>query len=231
MKLPFDKIYCLQLAENKNRHKKNVAEFEKVGILDQIEYWWAVKRPFLKDVTKIQPNLICDFYDTWTKYNSMTYANVANCAIEHYSIVKQAYERGFERILIIEDDVEFKISAAKLEIVMSNTPSDFDLIAYQNGWRRNYKNHTYLVANDENLAKYRHIKEDISEWRQNGTVMYAISRNMMKFVIDYYDTNGLTYADKFLDYIDRNEYKVYEPCCNIIYTNINDSTINYNKVD
>lgn len=210
-----------------------MAEFEKVSILDQVEYWWTVKRMFLKDIHTIQPSMRTWFYDKcYNKENKKhIYANVANCAIEHYTIIKQAYKRGFERILIMEDDIVFRIDANQFDIVMSNIPQDFDLITYRNGFRNVYHPNSFKVINDENLRQYIHITQNSKNWMQNGTLMYAVNRNMMKFIIDYYDTNGIIYADKFFNEVDRNTYKVYEPACEITYHDNSNTTIDIDRFD
>ena len=44
MKLPFDKVYMLHLAENENRLNFMVNQFKHHGISKQVEIWWTCKR-------------------------------------------------------------------------------------------------------------------------------------------------------------------------------------------
>lgn len=51
-------------------------------------------------------DLHTEFYDKARKLvNPDIYGAVFDCAYNHYSIIKQAYLRGFNNILIIEDDI------------------------------------------------------------------------------------------------------------------------------
>ena len=49
------------------------------------------------------------------RYNPDIYCAVFNCAFEHYTIVKQAYLRGLNNILVFEYDIRFisNVCAAK----------------------------------------------------------------------------------------------------------------------
>ena len=106
MKLPFDKVYMLHLAENENRLNFMVDQFKHHGISKQVEIWWTCKRDISIEIGNKLNSLHTEQYD-WYQGNEESkgvYGGVFNCAFEHYTIIKQAYLRGFESILIIEDE-------------------------------------------------------------------------------------------------------------------------------
>lgn len=226
MKLPFDKIYCLQLAENKDRYNENQKQFASVGILDQVEYWWTCRRSFANDCASVCPNMISGFYDMIALQNPNTYGSVFNCAIEHYTIIKQSLLRGFEHILIFEDDISFNVNEEQFDIAMSNLPENYDLVLFQNNHRLEHCTDTFYPISNELCANYFQVKTPSDKWPQKGTMMYAINKRMMKFIIDYFDTRGLSYSDRFLYIADRLEYNIYEPFCKIVepkgYSSINE---------
>lgn len=225
MKLPFDKIYCLQLAENKDRYIESKKQFANVGILDQVEYWWTCRRSFSHDCSTVLPNLHSTFYDMMYQQNPNTYASVFNCAIEHYTMIKQALIRGFEHILIFEDDVTFTVNQSQFDIAIQNIPVDYDLILFQNNHRLMYSENTFYEQTPDQLARYVRIEHPKHRWPQQGTMAYALSKYLMQWIIEYSDQYGLSYSDRFLYEIDRQRFVIYEPACKIVEPKGN-STIN-----
>jgi glycosyl transferase family 25 len=73
----FDKIYCINLKEREDRYSSSLAEFKKYSI--PVEYY-RVNR------NKINPDLGC--------FNS------------HTRICKEALNKGYNNIIIFEDDIE-----------------------------------------------------------------------------------------------------------------------------
>jgi len=75
----FDKIYCINLDERKDRWEQVNAEFESVGLADKVERLSAVKIENRKKA----------------------------CKLSHTKCVEQAFDAGLENVLIFEDDVRF----------------------------------------------------------------------------------------------------------------------------
>jgi len=75
----FDKVYCINLDSRKDRWKECVIEFNKIGILDEVERFSAVKHE----------------------------RGIAGCTLSHYEIIKKCKKDGCKNVLIFEDDVEF----------------------------------------------------------------------------------------------------------------------------
>lgn len=130
MQTKFDKIYVIHLASRKDRLENIKSQFSKVGL--DYEIWWTTKRPFS---TKIALSAFNDtirdgYYDSIETHNKETYGSVFNCTFEHYTVIKQAYERGMENILICEDDINFIADPSIINIAFNNLPNDYTLIKY-----------------------------------------------------------------------------------------------------
>ena len=154
MKLPFDKIYCLHLSEDKERENQIKKQFKFLGITKQVDIWWTCKRDISNKIGKMITSLHTKFYNTYSKNNNKLYGNVFNCSFEHYSIIKQAYMRGFNNILIIEDDVVFNRDKEKIQYIMNNIPDDYDIIKFFNEFTNNlYDNEPVKFINNKTDLK------------------------------------------------------------------------------
>lgn len=177
MKMPFDKIYCLHLADDIDRYEYCVNEFNKIGILDQVEFWWTCKRNISNDIGYTIPTLIDDNYERELNRNIISrnelYGNIFNCTLEHYTIMKTSYLRGFDNILIMEDDVRFIDNLELIEDTFNNLPNNYDIIKFYDtegsvceGWYSNDKSNKQVFRKIYNFA--------------HGTVCYALSNHGMK---------------------------------------------------
>ena len=70
----FDKVYCINLDSRKDRWKECVIEFNKIGILDEVERFSAVKHE----------------------------RGIAGCTLSHYEIIKKCKKDGCKNVLIFE---------------------------------------------------------------------------------------------------------------------------------
>lgn len=75
----FDKIYCINLDHRPDRWETAQKEFDKIGVTEYIERW---------------PGVVNDDGNL-------------GCTLSHVSIMKDAKENNYKRILIFEDDVLF----------------------------------------------------------------------------------------------------------------------------
>ena len=98
MKLPFDKVYCLHLATDTDRYEYCQKLFSKLGISDQVNYWWTTKRKISNIIGASLKTFKTEYYEYVYRINPTVYGSLFNCTLEQYTIVKQAYERGFENI-------------------------------------------------------------------------------------------------------------------------------------
>lgn len=174
MQTPFDKVYVLHLATRKDRLENIFKQFNSVNL--PYEIWWTTKRPFS---TKIALSTFNDtirdsYYDKVQQRTFDVYGNVFNCTFEHYTIIKQAYERGMNNILICEDDINFIANEQTLEVFFNNIPADYSCAKFW-GTATNYSvfDKKYLYYN----------KEFTDHYNNNiifSTLCYALSRKGME---------------------------------------------------
>lgn len=120
----FDHIYCLHCLDYADRKPELDVELERVGILNSgiFEYYYSTKSPLLDYMRKAMREAGCASFVT--EIDAHFY-----CTYEHYRILKDALLRGFERVLIIEDDVRFLKDLTKLQTLIESTP-DVDYVNY-----------------------------------------------------------------------------------------------------
>ncbi|MEI6710981.1 MAG: glycosyltransferase family 25 protein [bacterium] len=76
----FEAIYCINLDRRTDRWEVAQKEFKKAGILDRVIRFSAFETPK---------------------------KGAAGCLLSHRTIVQIAKERGWENVLVFEDDIEF----------------------------------------------------------------------------------------------------------------------------
>lgn len=199
MKTSFDKIYVLHLATDTFRYKTLTYQFEQLGL--DYEIWWTSKRPFSTDIALkcFGDTIRTEFYDG---YSQDVYGNVFNCTFEHYSIIKQAFERGFENILICEDDINFKANIKDyIEYVFNNLPENYSLIKY------------YCTdLNDRQFYQhFSRIDSNNPGWFRS-TLCYALSRDGMQQYIDIVENNFCA-ADVIFKYFDTTNVYLTKAIC------------------
>ncbi len=106
----FDKIYCINLEERKDRWVLCEEKFEQYNIINYIRF----------EGIKIKDNL------------SNKKLGQIGCALSFYRIIKNAYENFYKNILIFEDDFYFVRSKDQTEIILkesiSNLPKEWDVL-------------------------------------------------------------------------------------------------------
>lgn len=226
MKLPFDKIYCIHLAENEIRYKNLIDEFERLGIKDQVEIWWTCKRKISTEIGNNLESLHTIFYNYKRRQNEDVYGAVFNCSFEHYTIIKQAYLRGLNSILILEDDIDFNknISNDEINNIFANIPEDYDIVKlYNEEFDKNESNKPFSFILNKNINIYKYSL---------SSMCYALSRNGMKKYIEKMDEK-FEIADRILDTLKSDkELKFYtlsnNILCDTMDVNHKNSTILYN---
>lgn len=202
MKLPFDKCYCLHLTEATDRYNNIKEQFKKLGIEDQVEIWWTTYRPWGTQCGEMIPNLHSKAYDyIRDNYNKDLYGAVYNVSLEFYTMIKQAYLRGFNSILFMEDDIYFK-DDFDYEHLFNNLPEDWDILRLG------------FAANHDNWIQKEPIYNECDDmllranWQFGGMCLCAFNRKAMKFYIDYMDEK-FEYADAPLSFCFNNNNKKY----------------------
>ena len=105
----FSHVYCVSYAPYKERREKLIEELKRVGILnDKADDNGKPFFTFHMTVdNKFEQNLL---YTSWFKHptnNKRFNRGALSLAMGHYHVMKEALALGYERILVIEDDIAF----------------------------------------------------------------------------------------------------------------------------
>jgi GR25 family glycosyltransferase involved in LPS biosynthesis len=105
----FDKIYCINLDRREDRWEESVKEFEKWGLLDQVERYSA-----------IDGSLINGNYPISLGNVGLIETNI--------NIINEAKEKNYKNILIMEDDVEFTENIIHFDEYYNSLPENYDMV-------------------------------------------------------------------------------------------------------
>ena len=187
----FDKIYVIHCAENKERMKNIEYQIKENSL--KLEIFWSCYHPH---------SYICANALIFSnKGRAFENASEFNLTRNFYTIIKTSYLRGFNNILIFEDD----FSLMKTEILndfISHMPEDFDIIQFSllfNKDMYDFKNLTKEYKNDNYF-----IKAPFGAWSNNGL---ALSRKGMKYFIDKIDKEFV--AADYVPFESANKYDFY----------------------
>ena len=167
----FDKIYCLNLTSQTERKKQMLRFSEQYRI--EFEFFNAISGNLFNDIwEKLKPS---HFFNP----------NYVACALSHLSIYQNALDRGFKRILIIEDDIliRFDVNEYFERIIsqLENIP-DWDLLYL--AW--------IPLNEDQSWWTYQHIDERLlseNVFKAKGLwscMGYGINEMTMKYLITKY---------------------------------------------
>ena len=142
----FDKIFCINLQSRKDRWNECLMEFEKHGIIGVTRF------------EAIVGNLICKekHGDMGLKEEDPMYEKKLTgrlgCLNSHLSLIKLAKAENLNRILILEDDVQFANNIQKtFRSISKQIPGDWSLL-YLGG---NEKAHQTKIT--QNILKVNHM--------------------------------------------------------------------------
>lgn len=122
----FDKIICIHYLPYTERFENIKSELKRVGILDlpQFEWYETIDNNYYRYVLNGSPDNRIDKGQI-----SVNETNI-NYTIDSYSLLKKLLVKGYERVLIIEDDVVFHKDLGYIFDMIQNTPKDFDIVNY-----------------------------------------------------------------------------------------------------
>ena len=176
----FDKVYVLSLKRNKDRRELVTQRLNKVGL--EFEFFDA-----------------CDgqvFDHIWKKLNNpnFTTPNYVACQISHLSIYNDALSNGYQRILILEDDVkQHKQLDVMFSIYEPQIPKDWDLLYW--GWipcNDDASHWTYDVINDRFFSQNMFHPKNL--W---GLYSYSITNSLMRELVDLYKNDFPMEIDRY----------------------------------
>lgn len=178
----FDQIYILTLSNRKDRRALIERQLLEMGFPQpdcdaRIRYWYATPFPF--------NGLIANAFNK-SGCGKFTKANEYDCARNHYSIIKTAYDIGLEHVLVLEDDILFLKDTELFSDFIKTMPDDYD-ICQMGGFTANPGILKYIL-NDKRWFKHK----DVGLWNSSA---YALSRRGMEFYLTYMDKIKFWVAD------------------------------------
>lgn len=163
----FEKIYCINLIDRKDRKDLVNKSFNKIGL--DVEFYDAIRYGFGTTCSNLIRN------------NSKGYFNLESnsefgCFMSHYSILKNAKERGYKSILIIEDDICFRKDFNDIiSEYFDKLPSDWDIISF---YRVIYN------LSDKNTKINDLWSTYYNSW---STMIYGLRSNGIEAILNYFD--------------------------------------------
>ena len=118
----YDKIYCIHFVEYTDRKKFIDQQLKRIGILDsgifQYQYTYG------SNLDKKFESHFKTLYQPDDNFNSSIFFG-------HYNALRNAYAKGYERILILEDDVKFSDNLNDIQKLLNETSRD-NVVLYNN---------------------------------------------------------------------------------------------------
>lgn len=178
MNIPFDECWLINLVERPDRKEYMLNQFRELNM--DVKYHQAVKGPdwiyniFCNSINK-QIYVSGEEFRGW-----MDVPHAIGCWREHYTLIKSAYLRGLNSIMVIEDDCGFIKDEKLLQEYLDNLPDDWDILKLN--CLRGDKTEQYV---EDFSDKYGYWFPQINTlW---GTGCYAMNRRAMKYILDWYE--------------------------------------------
>lgn len=172
----FKHIFLLNLSTRTDRREIMIKQLKDFGLLElytQNELDIRTTVPFIK-YNKIMMHVL-----NQNKLGKLTKPNEYDCTHNHYSMIKQAYDQGYEYCLIMEDDIRFLKDKVAWEEYLKNVPEDFDILQF-GGFTADPNINKYTNTNIRYWVKH----PDVPVWNAS---MYALSRRGMEYYLDFID--------------------------------------------
>lgn len=175
----FDHIYCLHYLPDGERLTKLKNEFMRVGIDWTADYFtWVYDYPSpLLDLVFSNKNLKMDVA---LRASSREY--IKRVSLKHYEIIRDAYLSGYERVLIMENDIRFHKDLDYIKAMLKEIP-DSDVVLFDkmvcSAFKEDLKYKEYIKTLPEN-AKYGGMDGIFYIFAS----CYSLNRKGMKHIID-----------------------------------------------
>ena len=139
----FDKIYCINLDNRKDRWGEANAEFQKHGL--EVERFSAVNGEDAKDKPVYHPALA-------------KRPGLVGCNLSHGKILRKAKEENFKNVLVLEDDIIFDDNLnERFFRLISQLPEDWEMFYLSgNNIGKNKNVNNTLQYIDKNIARTTH---------------------------------------------------------------------------
>lgn len=185
--MDIDKVFIINLKERTDRRKEILKELNNAKI-DNYEFFDAI-RPTIEDLNKWNPNYIetiPGWFKRLDKDEQKYRLGQLGCLLSHYNVIKECKKRGYQNVLILEDDTKFMLDSDNLNS-NSNTLNFTDkLMGYREQLEKikNIYGVLYLTGNHRSESLKR-ISENILNVRYTLTTgSYIISNRGIDYILD-----------------------------------------------
>ena len=207
----FDNIFCINLAKRKDRKDLLQPKLKKLGI--SVEWFRGY-----------DGSLLSQFVDE--NVPVLRTPGYIGCLLSHLEVMKIALDRGYDKILILEDDIAIhKNIRTEFDIVINQMESDsvdWDILyighaSFSEPYTLGFDDGNWTSIN--NHSYNRKYTKTINSWACHG---YALNRKAMEEILDYYDKNGYVYElDRVLAgvYQGSDKLKIYSTYPQLVVQN------------
>lgn len=210
----FDRIYCVHYLPAKNKLPRLLKELERVGIMDSglLEWRYTVPCPYDELLFQRYKSAQCD---------KVAYVNLA---LGESKMLYEALHFGYERILVLEDDVAFLKDMEEARRIIEAAPWDYDILQFDKfaGNLEVYK--AYLRERVMNERWF-----DGKGWNFTSAACFSLSRLGMAEMLNVQNERTLS-PDWCWMYMTRSKYAVavenlavqivYGDCGNLQYQSV-----------
>lgn len=186
----FDKIICIHYLPYQDRLENIKTELLRVGILElpQFEWYFTVDNEYYQDILNgIDKNKLGYNENFQTYY--VTKKNI-NYTLDSFSLLKMLKIRGFQRVLIIEDDLCMIDNLNLIKDIISSIPMDFDFINFDP---------LFLKKSKDDFSKYDAFINTIHSINKQGVIYYKFTSPPDGVFV--YQTSMIALSGKFIDHI------------------------------
>lgn len=124
MNTKFEKIYVISVPSYKERYEFMKTQLTDLGI--DFEFIWGTDFGNINH-DALDYNII---YPQLFERNNKSTGKDFSCTVSHYNAIFQAYEFGYNNVLIIEDDVCFTKNKTLIHEMLNDIPDDADFVTY-----------------------------------------------------------------------------------------------------
>lgn len=133
----FDRIFCVFHLPNQNRMPRLCKELQRVGISDSGIFEWRFTTKSHWDEVVLE-----------NQRKNIDQVGYVNQAQEMLKILSESAELGYDRILVIEDDIAFLRNLNELEEMLKGIPKEYDFVQLDKGIYKHRINEWERVKNN-----------------------------------------------------------------------------------
>ncbi|XP_025835147.1 glycosyltransferase 25 family member-like isoform X2 [Agrilus planipennis] len=174
----------INLLRRPERRKRMMRCFDELGL--EVEILDAVDGRHLSDDVLEEIKFLPGYADPYHK-RPMTLGEIG-CFLSHYNIWEEAYEKGYEKVMVLEDDIRFE---AYFRSRMERLMEEVEDIP---GWDLIYLGRKRMEHADEPWVSDSLVRAAYSYW----TLGYVISKSGIKKLLEADPLSKLLPVDEFL---------------------------------